>query len=194
MDFLKLFKLLKLLKMNREGLMQSKKRQESETSEINLSSLSTLSTPGGMMTNFEVCPRFEGCGAPLCTIEESSLKNGIWYPSEEVCRNQKVNQLDWIRRQRKLARRAHPEFYFTYEILKHNFVIRTGIKGLDPDKPEAQESSELKKWLSAHPEAKKRELTPEYLERLKRGRNFKKGRLYQENAKKKYAHDEGFVR
>ena len=55
------------------------------------------------MNNSKECPSFEGCNASLCPLEESSLKNGIWYPDDEICKNQKFNQLEWIKRQRELS-------------------------------------------------------------------------------------------
>jgi len=137
------------------------------------------------MNNSKECPSFEGCSAPLCPIDESSLESGIWYPDEEICKYQKVNQADWIRRQRKLSRRAVPDFYFTYEMLKHKFVIRTGIKGLDPNKPESQETTELKEWFKAHPELKEHEPSPKQIEAQKKfALMAKKGDLSPSNFKK----------
>lgn len=142
------------------------------------------------MSNVEECPRFEGCISPFCPLDKDSLENGIWYSDEEICKNQKVNKLDWVRRQRKLSRKANTDFYFNIQMLKHKFVIRKGIKGLDPDKPKVQEEAGLKKWFSAHPILEKRELTPEYLERLKKGRDLKKSGLTMNILEKKAAHNE----
>ena len=136
----------------------------------------------------EECPRFEKCDAPLCPLDSDSLKNGIWYPDEEICKYQEVNQLDWIKRQRKLSEKAQFGFYFTYEMLNHKFIIRNGIKGLDPNRTESQEQVDLKKWFSLHPETKEQKITPEHLERLKRGRDLKKRGVRKENDEKKYAH------
>ena len=137
------------------------------------------------MNNSKECPSFEGCNASLCPLEESSLETGIWYPDEEICKNQKVNHTDWIKRQRKLSRRAVPDFYFTYEMLKHKFVIRTGIKGLDPNKPESQETTELKEWFKAHPELKEHEPSPKQIEAQKKfALMAKKGDLSPSNFKK----------
>ena len=136
----------------------------------------------------EECPRFKKCDAPLCPLDSDSLKNGIWYPDEEICKYQKVNQLEWIKRQRKLSEKAQFGFYFTYEMLNHKFIIRNGIKGLDPNRTESQEQADLKKWFSLHPETKEQKITPEHLEQLKKGRDLKKRGVRKENDEKKYAH------
>ena len=106
----------------------------------------------------EECPRFEKCDAPLCPLDSDSFKNSIWYPDEEICKYQKVNQLEWIKRQRKLSEKAQFGFYFTYEMLNHKFIIRNGIKGLDPNRTESQEQADLKKWFSLHPETKEQKI------------------------------------
>lgn len=31
------------------------------------------------------CKKFESCEAPLCPMDERSLKHGIWYPDEDIC-------------------------------------------------------------------------------------------------------------
>lgn len=140
-------------------------------------------------TKPEECPSYEGRSAPLCPLDPKSLETGIWYPDEEICKSKKVNGLDWIKRQRKLKARAHPEFYFTYRMLNHKFVIRKGIKGLDPNK---QEKKELAKWFKAHPEIKERKLTPEHLKALKKSRELKKVLPRKENNEKKYAQNKVF--
>jgi len=136
----------------------------------------------------EECPRFKKCDASLCPLDSDSLKNGIWYPDEEICKYQEVNQLEWIKRQRKLSEKAQFGFYFTYEMLNHKFIIRNGIKGLDPNRTESQEQADLKKWFSLHPETKEQKITPEHLEQLKKGRDLKKRGVRKENDEKKYAH------
>ena len=124
------------------------------------------------MNNSKECPSFEGCNASLCPLEEGSLKNGIWYPEEEICKNQKVNKLDWIKTQRKLSRKAMPDFYFNYQMLSHKFRVCKRIKGLNPFKPNDPQQT---RWFKIHPKLKKQILTPEHLERLKKGRNDQKG-------------------
>ena len=117
------------------------------------------------MNNSKECPSFEGCNASLCPLEESSLETGIWYPDEEICKNQKVNHTDWIKRQRKLVRRAMPNFHFTYQMLSHKFRVCKRIKGLDTDKPL---EPQLVRWFSHHPELKEHEPSPKQIEAQKK--------------------------
>ena len=95
------------------------------------------------------CKRFDTCNAPLCPLDEQSLKHSIWYPDEEICRAKLFSALPWIKAQRKIAKRAsRMDRYFTLQMLKRNCIIKKGIEGLDPDLDEALQ---LKRWLKAHP-------------------------------------------
>jgi len=76
------------------------------------------------------CGLYEECIAPLCPLDQSSLK-GIWYPGEEICRSRTHGNLPWIRAQRKISR-------------NRLVVIRKGIVGLDPDLPE---EPQLRAWF-----------------------------------------------
>lgn len=96
------------------------------------------------------CKRYETCNAPLCPLDEQSLKHSIWYPDEEICRAKAFGALPWIKAQRKIAKRAsRMDRYFTLQMLERNCIIRKGIEGLDPDQAEEYQ---LKKWMKAHPE------------------------------------------
>ena len=109
------------------------------------------------------CPKFETCSAPLCPLDKEILDKGLWYPDEEVCTLKKHSGLPWIRKQRKLIKRAaRVDRYFTFEMLERNCVVRGGIEGLDPDVPE---ELQLKRWLNTHPE--KRKLSWEERERAR---------------------------
>ena len=105
------------------------------------------------------CPKFDVCNAPLCPMDEESLSHGIWYPDEEICKRKAFANMDWIKRQKKIAKKAkRMDRYFTFEMLKRNCVITKGIEGLDPDKPE---EPQLKKWFKKHPEKKIRKVSEE---------------------------------
>ena len=95
------------------------------------------------------CPYFDSCDAPLCPLEgEEGLKNGIWYPEEEICRRRGLNY-PWLKTQKKIAKRAkHSDGYFTLQMLTHPCRISRGITGLDPDK---DEGPQLQKWFKKHP-------------------------------------------
>ncbi len=114
------------------------------------------------------CRYFVKCNAPFCPLDRESL-DGVWYPGEEICRRRDFANLDWIRRQKKIAKRAQ-QGYFTIQMLKRDCVIRKGIKGLDPDRGREEQ---LKKWLKEHPPQKK--LTAQQKEQI--ARRLKQGRL-----------------
>jgi len=91
------------------------------------------------------CGLYEECIAPLCPIDQSSLK-GIWYPGEEICRSRTHGNLTWVRAQRKIYR-AKATGYFNLAILNSIRTIRKGITGLDPN---AEEKPQLRRWLELH--------------------------------------------
>ncbi len=104
----------------------------------------------------EECLKFETCEAPLCPLDEESLRSGVWYPDEEICTSAKYGNKDWIRNQRKIKKRAaNKDFYFTYEMLCRNCIIQRNIEGLDPDNTGFKDEKALKKWLNRHPEKRK---------------------------------------
>jgi len=97
----------------------------------------------------EECKRFDTCSAPLCPRDRESLEQGIWYPDEKVCKSKEFQNLPWIKRQKKVAKATrYFSCYWTFEMLKADIIIRQGIKGLNPDRPEP---NQLKRWFKAHP-------------------------------------------
>ena len=94
------------------------------------------------------CKNYQVCGAPICPMDERSLKC-IWYPDEEICISSAYGNLTWIKAQRKIAKTsAQANRYFTVEMLEANCVIRKGIIGLDPN---VDEKPQLQRWLKEHP-------------------------------------------
>lgn len=123
--------------------------------------------PAGEEREKGECRYFDECGAPLCPLDESSIKNCVWYRDEEICR--KASVLDWIRRQRKIAKLGlTPEDgCFTVEMLNHHCVIGKALKGLTPE--QYPRERHVERWIKEHPAI--RELTPEERERAaERGR------------------------
>ena len=117
------------------------------------------------------CKYKDKCSAPLCPLEKESL-TGIWYPDEEICklREQQLKN-DWIKTQKKIVKKTtNPNFYFNLKMLNQNCVIKKGIKGISPNKPEA---NQLERWLKLHPS--KKELSKKEKEKLKN--RFKKNVL-----------------
>jgi hypothetical protein len=58
---------------------------------------------------------------------------------------------EWVRRQRKIARKAATGGYFTVALLKHDCRITQGLKGIDPDGTDKERESDEAAWLTAHP-------------------------------------------
>jgi hypothetical protein len=102
------------------------------------------------------CTKYQTCSAPLCPLDEDSLRNAQWYPDEEICLSQEYFHLNWIRNQKKIASKCrNTDFYFTLGMLSHNCVIGKKIEGIDPDHDlDARESDEAR-WLKEHPEKPK---------------------------------------
>ncbi|GAG01481.1 unnamed protein product, partial [marine sediment metagenome] len=95
------------------------------------------------------CRNFDSCSASLCPLDLEHLKIGIWYPDEEICRKKTVP--DWIRRQRKIAKKTRdPNSYFTYPMLNHDCIIGKGMVGLEPNS-DLPEEPQLKNWYKKHP-------------------------------------------
>jgi hypothetical protein len=76
------------------------------------------------------CKYFDGCSAPLCHKDEG-IADRTWFSDEDICRLADVPE--WVKRQRKVSRRATPDGYFTVAILKQDCRIAQGMKGVDPD-------------------------------------------------------------
>jgi len=130
------------------------------------------------MNQRNTCKNYDGCSAPLCPIlSDEDNKNYIWYPDEEIC-TKKRNLPEWVKQQRKVVKKAHPDnfwFYFTMDMLKVKFRVTKSVKGLDPDK---EESPQLKQWFKRNKGTKKRKLSNEQKkqrrEQLAKAREIKK--------------------
>jgi len=94
------------------------------------------------------CGLYESCNAPICPLDQTSLK-GTWYPKEEICHSRTQGNFPWIRAQRKIVASGAPaNRYFSLPMLKRNCVIKKGIAGLDPNEAD---TTQFKKWLVDHP-------------------------------------------
>ncbi len=98
--------------------------------------------------NRNTCPYFDTCSAPLCPMDES-ISHYTWFPDEAVCRRNGMP--DWIRRQRRIARKVDFQFErgsFTHRMLSVDFMVTKGLRGIEPDKGPAGEQEE--RWLKKH--------------------------------------------
>lgn len=89
------------------------------------------------------------CSAPLCPLFDWE---GIFYSDEGICSRQKYCKELIVRNQRKIARQSRDTgTYFTSKMLNRNIIIKSGIRGLDPDHALDDMDREEKEWLRAHP-------------------------------------------
>lgn len=81
------------------------------------------------------CPKYDLCNVPLCPLDPESLKDGVWYPDEEICRKKGWSYHKWIRIQKRIKEvGADTGLYFDYEMLKNKGAVQKGVKGKDPDR------------------------------------------------------------
>jgi len=116
------------------------------------------------------CRRYESCNAPLCPMDEKSLKSAIWYPDDEICRlNEFCNEI-WIDRQKRIAKKRNKNTYYTHSMLQHNCIIGKAISGIDPDCPLEDIEKATESWKKKHPEInisdKRRKESSERMKRL----------------------------
>ena len=116
------------------------------------------------MNKRKYCKYYDGCSAPLCPMlsEKENMKY-IWYPDEEICSSKK-NIPDWVKQQRKVAKKANSVnywHYFTIDMLKVRFRVTNSVKGIDPN---IGESPQLKQWLKRNKGIKKRKISDELRE------------------------------
>jgi hypothetical protein len=81
----------------------------------------------------ESCPAWEDCKAPLCPLDDQSMKFGVWYPDEQVCWRRGGRKVPWVKIQHKVQIRAkRQDFYFTVnDFLTMSRVVHP--LGHDPD-------------------------------------------------------------
>jgi hypothetical protein len=102
---------------------------------------------------------FDGCSAPVCP-KDAGQEHTTWFPGEDICRLADVPA--WVKRQRKVSRKAAPGGYFTLAMLKQDCRISKGMKGVDPDGTDRERAAGEAAWFTAHPV-----ITAEEREKLK---------------------------
>jgi hypothetical protein len=94
------------------------------------------------------CKYFDGCSAPLCPKDEG-VADRTWFADEDICRLADVPA--WVKRQRKVSRKAALGGYFTLAMLKQDCRITQGMKGIDPDGTDKERAACEAAWFKAHP-------------------------------------------
>ena len=108
-----------------------------------------------MVNSDRVCNLLEPCmtpEAPLCPLQETTIKNGIWYGDEPICQAQMFENLPWIKKQKAIAalKLKADDGFFTVKMLNALKTIEPGIKGADPADDNAETS-----WLEEHRKPRK---------------------------------------
>jgi hypothetical protein len=103
-----------------------------------------------MATPDRICNLLELCGtpeAPLCPLQDATLKNGIWYGDEPICQSQMFENLPWIKNQKAIAalKLKADDGFFTVRMLNSIKTIDGQIKGADPEDDNAEQN-----WLQEH--------------------------------------------
>jgi hypothetical protein len=128
------------------------------------------------------CKYFDGCSAPLCPRDEGVSKlvctDRTWFADEDICRLSDVPE--WVKRQRKVSRKAAMGGYFTLAMFKHDCRISKGMKGIDPNGTDMERAADEAAWFKAHPviseeERKKYKATAEKLNAKSLGFQSRKG-------------------
>lgn len=94
--------------------------------------------------NDRFCSLFEPCKspeAPLCPLDPDTIKNGIWYPDEPICKGEKFQQIGWIKKQKQIAalKLKADRGFFTVRMLNAVHMVTISIKGADPDEPQSEQ-------------------------------------------------------
>ena len=118
--------------------------------------------------NDRYCSLFEPCKspeAPLCPLDQETVKNGIWYPDEPVCKGERFQQLSWIKKQKQIAalKLKADDGFFTVSMLNAIHVVTPSVRGADPDEPGPEEAwfREREAKHSAHKPGKRRKTSPQ---------------------------------
>ena len=94
------------------------------------------------------CKKYSDCSAPLCPIQKNTIDKGIWYPDEDICAAREQQTVDWIKKQKLIAKAdACINKYFTVTMLKATKQVRKGIEGIDPDQSLDKAYNEEEKWI-----------------------------------------------
>jgi heterodisulfide reductase subunit A-like polyferredoxin len=89
-------------------------------------------------------------------MDKAGLQTDIWYADEEICTSHEHSKLNWIRNQRKIARKTRDlDTYYTHRMLEQNCIIGRGISGIDADTDLNDVEREVSKWLREHSEKPK---------------------------------------
>lgn len=99
-----------------------------------------------------LCNLLEPCStpeAPLCPLQEISLKTALWYGDEPICEGENFQNIYWIKKQKQISELGlkADDGFFTVRMLSALRAVGKNLKGADPDDVRAEI-----KWLKQHQE------------------------------------------
>jgi hypothetical protein len=110
-----------------------------------------------LSANDKLCNLLDSCvtpEAPLCPLQELSLKTAIWYGDEPICQSDNFQHLSWIKKQKIIADLGltADDGFFTVRMLNSLRTIGRNLVGADPS-----ETSSEAKWFKERrkPESEK---------------------------------------
>lgn len=113
------------------------------------------------MIKDRLCNLLEYCNtpeAPLCPLQEITIKNGIWYSDEPICQCELFQNLPWIKKQKLIAELGlKPDAgFFTVRMLNSIRLITKNLRGANPDEAMAEIKWFQMRKLKARKPAKSR--------------------------------------
>lgn len=74
------------------------------------------------------------CNAPICPEDPMSLRSGIWYVDEDICKAKKYQTLSWVKKQKAIVKaKGQPGFFFNVKMMNTIVRVPKNIQGCDPD-------------------------------------------------------------
>jgi hypothetical protein len=97
----------------------------------------------GNPVNDNLCNLFEKCKtpeAPLCPLQEDTIKHGVWYADEAICAARQFRDLPWIKKQRQIAEAllTADDGFFTVRMLLALKRITPKLKGAIPETTDSE--------------------------------------------------------
>jgi hypothetical protein len=97
------------------------------------------------------CPNYFQCSCPLCPLDQESLQHGVWYSNESVCNRKDFQSLDWIVKQRAIARmKSSTDKYFSISMLLVIKTVTKRIQGISPDNDQSIRKKKERAWIQEH--------------------------------------------
>lgn len=113
--------------------------------------------------NKQECNLFETCSAPLCPMDNN--EQYIWYPDEDICSLRQFASVNWVRKQKLIAKKhGSVNGFFSVKMLQVIKKVSKGITGANPDSG----IDAVKQWFRDRGLSKSRRKSP--MPSAKRGR------------------------